>query len=72
MGIDFTERCQVLFNRVVEYLLFSAWGTCAPVRRLYAWIAVLPKVSFVISRHLGTHKTSSLSEMQALPVGVQW
>jgi len=45
MGIDFTERCHVLFNPVVESLLCSAWPSCTPVQKLSARIAVLSKVS---------------------------
>jgi len=45
VGIDFTKRCHVLFNPVVESLLCSAWPSCTPVQKFSARIAVLSKVS---------------------------
>jgi len=65
MGVSFSEKCRVLFNRVVESLLLYLHER--PVPTLYARIAVLPKIS-------DTRKLIRVAlsvEAQASPIEVQ-
>jgi len=63
MGIDFTEKCHVLFNRVVEFLLCSLHECLVLLRTNY----LLESQYF--RKFQATEHSSDLSdEVQAKPI----
>ena len=70
-GIVCTERCHVLFTRVMESLLCSARAFCNPVRKLLGSIAVLRK--FISQSRVKTRRMNTdLSSLTSRSTGVAY